>query len=127
MKPTIKIRTVAALRKAAANRRAVTGWSAARPDVEKPAAWVLRMPFDRVTEALERGMAIYVPKVRKGEKGVGVGGYRMLKKGEVIQDGDEFRTLAGCEWMPTNGFQHGNPLWAENVGRFRRPIGKGSK
>lgn len=123
MKTTTKIRTVAALRKAAANRRAVTGWSAARPDVEKPAAWVLRMPFDRVTEALERGMAIYVPRVRKGEK-VTTDKYRMMRAGEVATTDDVVRVFGG--WEQVKEFA-GYTIREHDVGKFRRPIGKGSK
>lgn len=125
MKPTTKIRTVAALRKAATNRRAVTGWSAARPDVEKPAAWVLRMPFDRVSEALERGMAIYVPKVRKGEKGEHVR-YRDLIDGEKIQAGDQYLNASGV-WAPQIPPYYGAAFSNKQLRRHRRPIGKGSK
>lgn len=118
---TTLIRTVAALRKAAANRRAVTGWSAAKPDVEKPAAWVLRMPFDRVTEALERGMAIYVPKMRKGEKVKP--SFRLVGVGEVLMGGDEYKAKSG--WRKT--YSAGRTVTYPSIGLYRRPIGKGSK
>ena len=122
----MKIRTVAALRKAAANRRAVTGWSVARPDVEKPAAWVLRMPFDRVTEALARGMEVYTPKVRKVEK-VKREKYRDLVEEEVFQKGDQFYHDGKWDdiedWQWKNGARFKEKIYLPH----RRPIGKATK
>lgn len=46
--------------------------------------------------------------------------YRMLQEGEIIQEGDEFEWDGG--YIPASRAAHGTPLFASNVGLFRRPI-----
>ncbi len=47
-------------------------------------------------------------------------GYRLLKVGEILEDGDEYDWPKQNHWGPITRGAIGAPLYAENVGRYRR-------